>query len=101
MGWEGRSEGLWVLGRREGLKLRREGEEGLRESREGLRDCETRCVRCQSSVAFSHLVGVRVGVRVEARARVRVRVRVRGGRLPPHEDDLAVDIVQVETRRTL
>mmetsp|Transcript_48268 Transcript_48268/g.116057 ORF Transcript_48268/g.116057 Transcript_48268/m.116057 type:complete len:301 (-) Transcript_48268:1628-2530(-) len=54
LGWEGRSEGLWVLGRREGLKLRREGEEGLRESREGLRDCETRCVRCQSSVAFSH-----------------------------------------------
>ena len=93
LGWEGRSEGLWVLGRREGLKLRREGEEGLRESREGLRDCETRCVRCQSSVAFSHLVGVRVGVRVEARARVRVRVRVRGGRLLPHEDDLAVDIV--------
>ena len=51
LGWDARSAGLWA-GR----------SPGLRESRGGLRadwrDCETRCVRCQSSVAFSHLLEV-------------------------------------------
>ena len=99
MGWEGRSRGLWD-GRSRGLCEGRSV--GLRDD---WRDCETRCVRCQSSSAFSHLLGVGAGLRVRVQARVRAGVVGLGlgfgGCLPPHEDNLTVEIIEVEARRTL